>query len=379
MVRLTTQQPVAAAGSSKDNRIVTLRSGFYAIPFNLSSTLKIYIFLRSHKSMMEGIEVDLDEAAEGMTLFLTGLPYGSTTKSIKSNLIKLFPTNKINNVQLLPSSTAHDYTDLYDHEKLSSTLESNALVTPLFNDSISTPASTSTFSALVTFLTSPSLPPSLPSTTLLTWSTPTLPSYISIASSRYSLARPHRSTVIAHSDSWMTAFDKRKSTSTATALATSLLSHEVLPPVKIKKEKLKRDKSGKIIKPVKGSGIPLPGSAAHALLVHTNQLAVAANRTINPDEVVEENWTMVSRGGKHGKSLLLPGVNAGLQGYGGAVVGIAKKRKLGEEVESPKETKMIVGEGFYRFRKDEKRRDGSFSPSLLSRRCRVVVVMKDDS
>lgn len=352
MARLTTQ-PVAAPGAY--TATVPLRSGFYAVPFSLSTKsvagTPLWVFIRNHPSEGgDGDKLEPEEAMNTSKLFATGLPYGTTVKSLKTTFAKLFPINKIEAAELIDNNTGT--TSLYLQEIASA---SNTDVAPLLASSSTSanpiPAG-STSSAILTFRDRIVLPPTYPATP--TWTTPALSSYLATASALYRLARPHLSTIIAHSDSWMTAFDARKVKATADALATSIITHEIIVPAK---PTGKKEKNGKKTK----SSVPLPGSAAHALAAHTSALALAADRTINPDDVVEENWTMVSRGGKHGKSLLPAGSKIGLQGYGGAKVGVARVRKLDED-KLDGEVKMIVGEGFYRFRKDERRRGGSLCP-----------------
>lgn len=350
MARLTTQPSASVIKPA-----IPLRSGFYAVPFltSSSSTKENWIYVRSHKT---GEDQGTDEEQNEVNkLFVTGLPYGFTAKSIKTTFTKLYPLNQIVHVELLTAATGS--TTLYDHEVISSTAYPS--VTPLFPSTSTQPFPSLSSSALITFSSHPTLPPSYSTPPIL--STPTLPLYVNSASTNYALARPHLSTIISHSDSWMTAFDARRLTSAASALSTAFITHEIAGPSSSRElTSMKKGKKGKKGKKNSVDG-PAPGSAAAALLAHTQSLANAANRKINPDQVVEEDWTFVSRGGKHGKSLLPTGAPATLVGYGGKTVKVAKAKKLGEEVEKGEMVegmKMIVGEGFYRFRKDEKRREG---------------------
>lgn len=120
---------------------------------------------------------------------------------------------------------------------------------------------------------------------------------------------------------------------------------------------------------------PLPGSAAAALAAHSAAVRAAADRTTNPDEVQEGEWTLVSRGGKHGQSLLPTGATPGLLGYGAVTVGVARKggkRRAGADEEKEDgegevgEVKKIVGDGFYRFTREDGRKKGAFVSLVFS-------------
>lgn len=119
---------------------------------------------------------------------------------------------------------------------------------------------------------------------------------------------------------------------------------------------------------------PLPGSAAAALAAHAAAVKKSKDRSINPDQEDEGEWTLVTRGGKHGQSLIPAGATANQSGYGGVTVGVAARtrgREASDDEEDGddddreekekklKEIKKIVGDGFYRFTKEDKRKQGS--------------------
>ena len=95
------------------------------------------------------------------------------------------------------------------------------------------------------------------------------------------------------------------------------------------------------------------------------------DRDHNPDEIQDGEWTLVTGGGKHGKSLLPEGVVPNLEGYGGVTVKVATKKR-GKQSEQEEELnrdagiKKIVGEGFYRFNKADSRRKSKSQYRLLS-------------
>lgn len=331
MPRLPTQ-PKSKPGAP----IIPLRSGFFALPFSSSaspSSDNLYIFARLHHA---------EESDASNQLFVTSLPLGTTSVALTKVFSALYPSNPPTSVLLLPSlsqPTLH-----------SSAAAPPAPIDPLFP----APNPSHSPSAILTFSSPPSLPP--PSKRIL-FPTPSL-SYLAASADAYDAARPHNSTIIAHSDSWMSAYDARKIAASASSLP------EFTPAPAAKKAK----------KPSKNAPVaPLPGSAAYALAAHAAQQALAADRTRNPDAVVEEEWTTVSRGGRHGKSLLPTGTKESVLGYGGVQVGVAKRREV-VEGEEPPETKVIVGEGFYRFKKEEGRRAGAFRRLSGSRRTLELTV-----
>ena len=357
---------------------IALRSGFHALPFVFSSASKSsskapaphWIYARIHKTA-SGTESDEEEA--NSSLFLTGIPHPCSLKSIKATFTAVYPGNKIASVKfidgepLVPTLLARETSNL-----------DNSIL-PLFNTGDTSATSTdliplTTHSAIITFSSPPSLPPStISAKSIPKWNSPST-QYIASAKALHSLARPHLSTIIAHSDSWMTAFDLNLKAKADQKLAESATSHGVLPPpIVAKSKKVKKGKNGKPLP----SADPLPGSAAFALANHISITAQMSNKAFNPDEVVEEEWKLVTRGGQHGKSMLPTGnvgVSIDVTGYGGARVGVARKRKLAEgEAEAVGQDgdqhKIIVGEGFYRFRKEDGRRAGSsYCSSSLSQR-----------
>ncbi|GAA5927473.1 hypothetical protein JCM10213_003480 [Rhodosporidiobolus nylandii] len=354
MARLSTQPETA--------KVVALRSGFYALPLNAGQT---HLFVRLHNSASAGEDSDASdvEGAQGAAgsskqLFVTGLPYGASEKGIKAALNKVWGGEdgavKVKKVELLPAppATGSVYT-LYQQQLAAASVlgEGSApAIAPLFD--FSDGASTSTAapaptSAIVTFSSAPSLPPApyLASTPL---NLPAQPSFLASSAARYAFARPHRSLVTAHVDEWMRAFDARK-------LAEAPAAYTA-PETAAAAKKAKKGKKGKAVADVG----PLPGSAAEALARHTALQAQLADRNFNPDEAVEDEWQTVTRGGKHGKSLLPTGVAPTLTGYGGVNVKVAgKKRGRASQEEEPKNDagiKKIVGEGFYRFNKADSRK-----------------------
>lgn len=348
---------------------IALRSGFHALPFIFSSSSKSpsrastphWIYARIHESNVGGDDAEQEgEGREGM-LFVTGIAHPCSLKSIKATFTAVYPGNKITAVQFLEGEST--IPTLLEREKTNL----NPFISPLFNTGDASTTSTdliplTTHSAIITFSSTPSLPPlSFGDKSIPRWITPSS-SYLAATKALHSIARPHLSSIIAHSDSWMTTYDLSLKTKADLKLVESAKNHGVLPPSVLSKS-AKKTKKGKNGKPLPSTD-PLPGSAAHALATHITLTAQLSNKAFNPDEVVEEEWKLVTRGGQHGTSLLPTGVTVDVSGYGGARVAVARKRKLGEEeVGGVEEHRIIVGEGFYRFRKEDGRRAGE---SLLS-------------
>ncbi|GAA6033366.1 hypothetical protein JCM8097_006715 [Rhodosporidiobolus ruineniae] len=345
MVRLSTQPDVAKA--------LPLRSGFYALPLN-SGQLHLFARLHHQGAHDDDDEGDHAEGSEGTKqLFVTGLPLGASTKGLKAALGKVWGDEvKVTKVELLPAPAATDGVySLYQQQLALATAagDGNPDVAPLFDLS---GASTSTsvpppHSALVTFSSTPTLPPPpFPATTPL--NLPPAPSFLASSAARHALARPHRSIATAHVDEWMRAFDARKLAAAPAAYSAPET------PAQAKKAKKKGKKGGKT-----ADVGPLPGSAAEALARHTAQQAKLRDRSFNPDEVDEGEWTTVARGGRHGKSLLPTGAVPSLTGYGGVNVKVAgKKRGRASEEEEKNDAgiRKIVGEGFYRFNQADSRK-----------------------
>ncbi|GAA5872407.1 hypothetical protein JCM1840_006054 [Sporobolomyces johnsonii] len=333
---------------------VPLRSGFYALPF---SSGQHHLFARVHSGVAPE---DGDAPAPSHQLFVTGLPLGMTEKGLKSTLGKVWEGNKVKAVEMLPA-TAEGVLSLYQRELTAAkhaSVVQGISISPLFDpDSPSTSATVPPPpSAIVTFSSSPAFPPpAYSSTTPL--SLPAAPPFLASSASRHALARPHRSIVIAHVDSWMNAYDARK-----LAAAPAAYSVEALLATREadKKAAAKKGKGKKGKQAAAADVGPVPGSAAEALARHAAQVALANDRTHNPDEVQDGEWTLVTGGGKHGKSLLPTGAVPTLQGYGGISVKVAGKKRgraaADEDQNLDAGIKKIVGQGFYRFNKAEGRR-----------------------
>ena len=363
MGRLPTQTELAQA--------VPLRSGFYALPLNNGKT---HLFARLHHGLDDHDDhAGEDEAGEATQstskqLFVTALPAGVSEKGLKAALGKVFgDENKVKSVRFLPVGSSKGYTTLLEQDLLTS--QSNAAgeeeggaapgMAPLFDASEAASTSTATVppqSAIVSFAAAPSLPPRpYPLSTPLTL--PVAPSFLSISAARHALARPHRSVVIAHVDEWMRAYDARKLASAPVAYSAEAAAAEE----KRQQQQNKKSKKGR-----KGKAVdvgPLPGSAAEALARHAAARAKYNDASFNPDAAEEGEWQTVSRGGRHGKSLLPTGVVPTIGGYGGVSVKVAgKKRGRLADAEVPKldaGVRKIVGDGFYSFRKNENRRIGA--------------------
>ncbi|KAI5475264.1 hypothetical protein MNV49_001677 [Pseudohyphozyma bogoriensis] len=337
MARLSTQPKPPKPASTRT--AVALRSAFVALP----SGKKDWVFARIH-GQQDDDEEEAGGAAKGKQLFITNLPVGCTEKSLKKGLAEL---GKVAAVELLPSSSSS--TTLLAKEIASTTIP-NISILPLFTPEATSSSSSitaSSVSAIISFASPPSFPPS--STLTLPHLAASLPSFLTTSASRYSLSRPHPSTIIAHTDTWTSAYDARK-------LAAAPPSYT---PASTKT--LSKTAAKKLARAAKNKDVgPLPGSAAAALAAHAEYLKERDDRSKNPDEIQEGEWTLVSRGGKHGKSLLPTGATATVEGYGGVTVGVARRGwkgvKKGQEGEEVGAQRKIVGDGFYRFTKEEGRK-----------------------
>ncbi|TKA53219.1 hypothetical protein B0A53_04075 [Rhodotorula sp. CCFEE 5036] len=360
MGRIPTQTELAQA--------VPLRSGFFALPLNNGKT---HLFARLHHGLDDHAGHD-DQEEEGVAsqstskqLFVTALPAGVSEKGLKAALGKVFgDENKVKSVRFLPVGSSKGYTTLLEQDLLTSQSqdageeEGGAApeIAPLFDASEAASTSTATVppqSAIVSFAAAPSLPPRpYPLSAPLTL--PVAPAFLSVSAARHALARPHRSVVIAHVDEWMRAYDARKLASAPVAYSAEAAAAEE----KRQQQQNKKSKKGR-----KGKAVdvgPLPGSAAEALARHAAARAKYNDASFNPDAAEEGEWQTVSRGGRHGKSLLPTGVVPTVGGYGGVSVKVAgKKRGRLADAEVPKldaGLRKIVGDGFYSFRKNENRR-----------------------
>ncbi|GAA5854931.1 hypothetical protein JCM8547_004124 [Rhodosporidiobolus lusitaniae] len=352
MVRLSTQPDQA--------HVLSLRSGFYALPLaNSQQTL----FVRLHHSHSEHGYDDDDEgrvsAVRGSNqLFVTGLPLGVSEKGIKAALNKVWGGGqgddgiKVKKVELLPAPpAAGGVYSLYQQELALAVAAGDEVPGIAHLLDVSSFASTSTAvpsppSAIVTFSSSPSLPPP-PYAASTPLNLPPAPSFLAASAARHAAARPHRSVVTAHADEWMRAYDARK-------LAAARASYTPPEPsISAAAKKAKKNKKGKGTADVG----PLPGSAAEALAKHAAFLAQREDKSFNPDAEDDGEWTTVTRGGKHGTSLLPTGVVPTVSGYGGVSVKVAGKKRgrAAEEGEEKNDAgiRQIVGEGFYRFNKAE--------------------------
>lgn len=343
MPRLSTQPAKAV----QHLPVVPLRSGFFALPFALPGAATVYLVARVHHGGAED-EGDEGRSAAGTTqLFVTPLPLQTTEDEVKNAFERVY-SKEVSHVRLLPATV--EQPTMYDIAS-----SSTSTVLPLFPSSHGSSTLQSSCSAVVTFSSPTPLPPL--ASTSMSWPQETPASYLAATQARHDLARPHLSTVIAHSDSWMNAFDAKKiAAAAAQALVPVTASSKAAAKVKAAKAKNGKGKKGANLPPA-------PGSAAAALAAHSAAVALAADRTRNVDAVEEEEWTMVSRGGKHGQSLLPAGAVPSLVGYGAVTVGVARKKAPGAPVvESGGEGEhsVIVGEGFYRFKKEEGRRAGGY-------------------
>ncbi|GAA6001858.1 uncharacterized protein JCM10292_005942 [Rhodotorula paludigena] len=359
MTRLPTQPELTQA--------VALRSGFYALPL---SNGKTHLFARAHHAVSDDSTASGAAAAGSSSskqLFVTGLPLGISEKGLRTALGKVWSEVKVKEVRFLETGAAgeDETVTVLEQERLRAAAADEGegdeedvapLLLPEALASSASSSSTAPTSAIVTFSSTPALPPAAyPSSTPLTL--PVAPSFLSVSRTRHALARPPRSVVTAHVDDWMRAFDAQK-----LAAAPPRYSAEVAAAEKAAREK--EDKKRRNKKGAKRGEVdvgPVPGSAAEALAKHAAYQARMRDPDFNPDEEVEGEWQTVSRGGKHGKSLLPTGVTPTVTGYGGVTVKVAGKKRgraseQDDELNRDAGIKKIVGEGFYRFNQAEGRR-----------------------
>ncbi|SCV72562.1 BQ2448_4099 [Microbotryum intermedium] len=358
----------SASGSSK-YKAVALRSGFYALPLAVtsssssssskrssSSTTGVeYIFVRAHHSFNSAQDDDHEQArapSSSTTFFLTGLPLGATEKALQKLFKSMYPQNKIVKVQLLPSPNAASNT-LLSRELASVSVTPS--IDPLFITSDHESHSVlDAQSALITFESTPALPPPAPSV-MPSLFIPKPKDFLARARAKYDQARPHRSLIIAHTDTWMQNHDQKKASLRPTATATAATPSSPTSTKKKGKKAASKDPG------------PVPGSAAFALAQYAAQQARLASASYNPDDHTgpqdAEGWTLVSRGGRHGTSALDPEAikNATTEGYGGRGVKVASKswlKGLDGDGATDLETgqRNIVGKGFYRFTKSDERK-----------------------
>ena len=368
MARLSTQpaqQPQA--------RPIALRSGFYALPLSAG---KVHLFARVHHH--DDPTDDDEAAAPGTQLFVTGFPHGATAKGLKAALGKVWGDEaavKVREVRMLPPPEADGegaaVVGVLQKELAAAESDAEEAYLPLFDPSAvanSTLSSSST-SAIATFSSAPTFPPPpYDASTPLTL--PAAPSFLSAARARHTLARPPRSLVTSHVDAWMRTFDARRAASLPVGYSAERAQAQREQAAREAKKLAKQARrTGKAGAQAALGDKPKEGSAAEALARHAALQARMADPSYNPDELDEGEWTTVSRGGKHGRSLLPTGVEPTVQGYGGVSVKVAGKKrgatKGDEDLRRDAGIKKIVGEGFYRFNKADSRRKGA-SPLSLS-------------
>lgn len=358
MGRLSTQPELAQA--------ISLRSGFYALPLNSGKT---HLVVRLHHGLTDDLEHDAAAENAGAQaskqLFVTSLPAGVSEKGLKAAFGKVFggtagDENKVKAIRFLPAGSSRGYTTLLEQDLATSAVsagEGAPEIAPLFDPNQVASTSTSApspQSAILTFSSPPTLPPpSYPASTSLTL--PVAPSFFAVSAARHDLARPHRSIVTAHVDEWMRAYDARKA-----AAAPAAYSAEEAAAAAAQEARQAKKRKGKKGKAVEAA--PLPGSAAEALAQHAANRARYNDAKFNPDEADEGEWQTVSRGGRHGKSLLPTGVVPSVGGYGGVTVKVAgQKRGRLADAEAPKldaGRRKIVGDSFYAHSRAQARSKG---------------------
>lgn len=304
---------------------VALRSGFYAIPSGGR-----YLFVR-HKHDAETSELHAD------TLFVTNVQHSADTVQLSKALSRCFGSKilALEDLKTLQDAT----TTLLKHEIAQSTSTDD--VTPLFashlgmDDDGVFPSRT----YVVTFAQAVDLPPSRPLKVPATVKA----SFLEQCVQRHDGARPIRSIIIAHADEWMRQYDARQRRAPHQNVGSSPPSTQT---AKKKEKRAKKRRSETIEK----------GSAASAVSRHLQQQA----ETNIDGEANADGWTLVSRGGRHGKSTLPEDAKPTVRGYGSRTVKVAKAAVTGENDISNAEAgvKQIAGDGFYRFKKDEARRQG---------------------
>lgn len=330
-------------------KVTSLRSGFYCLPL----ANDVHLYARLHHGQ------DLDEPSTSAppstnSLFITSLPLGASNKSITKLVSAVYPDLSVRRVELLAPTGSVD--SLLARELITAAVDGSK-ISPLFETehALKGDFKVPSRSCIVEFDGTPALPPPAYSSALgfpLALAT----SALAASLARHALARPHPSSITAHADSWMQQFDQRKIATVDASRPTPLAAAAAVMS-KTAAKKLARQK-------LKEPAAPLPGSAGHALALHAAAQAKAKDRSVNPDEVDEEGWTLVTGGGKHGKSVLPEGVLANVGGYGGVSVKVAGKTGKGSQAEADAGIKQIVGDGFYRFKKEEGRRAGT-CPSVL--------------
>ncbi|KAK4046017.1 hypothetical protein OIV83_006435 [Microbotryomycetes sp. JL201] len=360
---------------------VPLRSGFYALPLDNS---KSYVAARPHS---HGLGDEHEGDKEETRLFVTSVPPTTTSKHVKQVLSKIFATDVSAVDVVAPAAAAGRFgasTSLLGRDIIVSSAKPH--VQRLFQTSSSSLDITPAASYVVTVDGEISWPPKPYSTSLaLPPRKVVAESYLALSATRHKAARPHRSSVIAHSDSWMNDFDQRKLSATATAPAdeaTLSVPSAASGLSATQRKKLRKAQAAA----ASANAPPAPGSAAAALAAYAATQAKLANKNHNPDEPDEEGWTLVTSGGKHGKSMLPSGAVPTVTGYGATTFRVGKpttgpnrsaqgrsdnddgddsdssnpdltareRKKRKAEYESG--VRKTVGSGFYRFTKQAERK-----------------------
>ncbi|KAK4050060.1 hypothetical protein OIO90_005250 [Microbotryomycetes sp. JL221] len=298
------------APHSTDAVAVALRSGFYALPLDHGTE---YLAARQHKLVLEeGEQIDQER------LLVTNLPPATNEGQVKRLFTKICKTS-VSQVDMVSSGN--------DSGRFgAATLLGRDLVVAQAKPDVQQAfASTSKVqisnvqSCIVTFETSIAWPPSSYSSSLALPSRKQLqsePSYLTVSARRHNLGRPHSLIITAHTDTWMNGFDKRKlPNKNDRNLAEAVGETASMMTARQKKQQRKATAQQQAT---------APGSAAAALAAYAATQAKLADKNHNPDEPEEEGWTLVTRGGKHGKSMLPAGAVPSLSGYGATTFRVGK-------------------------------------------------------
>ncbi|KAM0792696.1 hypothetical protein ACM66B_002476 [Microbotryomycetes sp. NB124-2] len=382
-----------AKDAAKLARPIPLRSGFYALPLDNNKT-HVAARLHSTGAAAENDEEDDEDDARTKTrLFVTSLPPLTTAKHLKRTFGEMFDAD-VTGVDVVAGATSAERfggSSLFGRDAVVSAAKPD--VQQLFRHSDDVEHGLEVDhapSCIVTFARPVDWPPPTYSSGLTLQpsagnkaSTTPASSYLSLSAHRYKTARPHRSTVIAHSDSWMNDFDKRKLSSVASAsTSAAVLADSTATLSATQRKKLRKSQA-------QANAQPAPGSAAAALATFAATQAKLGDKDFNPDEPDEEGWTLVTRGGKHGKSMLPEGAVPSVTGYGATTFRVGKatagssKRAAGQtsdddddgvsdddaakqdltarerkrlKAEFESGVRKTVGSGFYRFTKQAERR-----------------------
>lgn len=304
--------------------LTSVANDFVALPFQLGDT--VHNVYARHQEPSED-----EDWPEGQSLFVASLPIGSTSDDIETAFTSL-TSSSISSIQIISTGRIGEEQrrTLLDTEGLHGAEEPTAVIHPLFTSSSTSSdlaALRPQHAAVIIFSSSAGVTAALrPPPTLTPWPTSSLSSF----SDLHARMRPSLSDVRKHTDEWMAAFEKREAIAAA------------LPPVE-----------------------PSPAQPAMA---------------IDDDESDGGGWTLVKRGGTHGRSLLPtePGAQkdtafaTGLPSVHVASRTFERKAKLGRQgdvqvdprVEKKRRKQAELMEGFYGFKKAEQRAKRAFRPSL---------------